>query len=354
LTTQAPTQSLVETGQPPLWEEIARPTGSFLVSVQEDLRKQSEAFHSEIQEYALYALGAQGKQIRPMLFGLSMLAAKSQASQLSPESIDLILKDGIEVASIIEMVHLATLAHDDILDDADIRRGKPTLARKWGNEMAVLLGDCLFACAVERAALLEDPFVFRKLAVATRRVCFGEALQAHQRLGFTMKWGEYLEVISSKTAELFALSCELGGYSGDGSETDRKALADFGMSLGVAYQMFDDCVDLFGSERQAGKSLRTDLEKGKLTLPTLLILNEAEPKVAGSLLKDLKNVDSCGVDSIVQRLLDLGALQRSIEEILSRLKGAEKSLTPLADSVGKERLIEISHYVARQTQDLRV
>jgi hypothetical protein len=83
-------------------------------------------------------------------------------------------------------------------------------------------------------------------------------------------------------------------------------------------------------------------------------LNEADPKVAGSLLKDLKNVDSCGVDSIVQRLLDLGALQRSVEEILSRLKGAEKSLTPLADSVGKERLIEISHYVARQTQDLRV
>ena len=148
------------------------------MSVQEDLRKQSEAFHSEIQEYALYALGAQGKQIRPMLFGLSMLAAKSQDSQLSGESIDRILEDGIEVASIIEMVHLATLAHDDILDDADIRRGKPTLARKWGNEMAVLLGDCLFACALERAALLENPFVFRKLAVATRRVCFGEALQA--------------------------------------------------------------------------------------------------------------------------------------------------------------------------------
>ncbi len=355
LTTQAPIKSRAE-NEIPAWSDIASPTGPFLLSVQKDLTSQADEFHPEIRDCAYYALGVQGKQIRPILFGLSLMATGSELSRIAElhDKLSPSYSEGVEVAAIIEMVHLATLAHDDILDEADIRRGQPTLARKWGNEIAVLLGDCLFACALERAALLKDPFVFRKLAVATRRVCFGEALQAHQRLGFTMQWSEYLDVIASKTAELFALSCELGGFIGGADEFHRKALADFGMSLGVAYQMYDDCVDLFGAESQAGKSLRTDLEKGKLTLPTLIILNESPADDSEALLNMLKNVSKYGSEAIVGRLNEMGALERSVDEIRGRLKVAEKALDSLPDSTGKERLIQICHYLARQTTHLGV
>lgn len=350
LTTQAPIQNTVE-DKSPMWIEISNPTGPFLLSVKQDLADQADEFHSEIRDYALYALGVQGKQLRPMLFGLSMMAAAEgmQSTESLEENSTEHFREGVVVASIIEMVHLATLAHDDILDEAEIRRGQPTLARKWGNELAVLLGDCLFACALERAALLEDPFVFRKLAVSTRRVCFGEALQAHQRLGFRMKWSEYLEVITSKTAELFALSCELGGFTGKGNDITLKALADYGMSLGIAYQMYDDCVDLFGAESEAGKSLRTDLEKGKLTLPTLITLNESAPEDSAQLMDMLKNVSSLGPETIVTRLRELGALDRSINEIKTRLFCAQQALEPLQDSIGKKCLIQLCRYLEQKT-----
>jgi octaprenyl-diphosphate synthase len=173
------------------------------------------------------------------------------------------------------MVHLATLVHDDVMDEAEIRRGQPTLAANWGNEIAVLFGDCLFAQALKLAASFPTPEVCRAVAMATNTVCTGEILQTQQRRNFQVSRRDYFRVIEMKTAELFTLSCDLAAFLSEAPAEQRAALREFGAAFGTAYQVYDDCVDLFGTEAEAGKSLGTDLAKGKLTWPVLLAWERA-------------------------------------------------------------------------------
>ena len=206
------------------------------------LEKQVREFDPAIAPYAEYALTGQGKQLRPALVALSANAmGKVEDSHIT-------------VAVIIEMVHLATLVHDDVMDEAEIRRGRLTLGANWGNEIAVLFGDCLFAQALKLAASFPTPEICRAVAMATKTVCSGEILQTRQRRNFQFSQAEYFKVLEMKTAELFALSCDLGACLSNASTVQRSALREYGTALGTAYQVYDDCLDLFGSEQMAGKS----------------------------------------------------------------------------------------------------
>src|SRR5690606_29424947 len=153
-----------------LWNRIVEPVEPFLRQVGERLEEQVHAFHPDLREYARYALTNQGKHIRPVLVAL---AGRSFGD---------LNDDHVNGAVIIEMVHLATLVHDDVMDEASVRRNQPTLANRWSNELAVLLGDCLFAHALELAASFETPEVCRVVSRATKRVCSGEILQTQSRL----------------------------------------------------------------------------------------------------------------------------------------------------------------------------
>src|SRR5260221_5191247 len=227
------------------------------------LSKQAREFDPAITSYAEYALTGQGKQLRPALVALT-------ANALGKAS-----DSHVTVAVIIEMVHLATLVHDDVMDEAEIRRGRLTLGANWGNEIAVLFGDCLFAQALKLDASFPTPEICRAVAMATNTVCSGEILQTRQRRNFQFTQAEYFRVLEMKTAELFALSCDLGACLAGAPPAQRAVLRQFGTALGTAYQVFDDCLDLFGTEAAAGKSLGTDLAKGKLTLPVLLLWERA-------------------------------------------------------------------------------
>src|ERR1043166_5122876 len=239
------------------WKQIVGSADPFLQGVGRCLEEQILAFDPEIAVYARYALTGQGKQLRPALVALSA-AATGQ------------LNEAHTLAAVtIEMVHLATLVHDDVMDEADIRRGRPTLAASWGNEISVLVGDCLFAHALKLAASFPTPEICRAVAAATNTVWSGEILQTHRQRQFPFSREEYFKVLEMKTAELFALSCDLGAWLCGATPADRSALRQFGMALGTAYQVYDDCLDLFGSEALVGKSLGTDLANGKLTLPVL-------------------------------------------------------------------------------------
>ena len=246
------------------WKQIIEPVEPFLETVAVRLAKEVDAFDPAIARYADYALNGQGKHLRPALVALTANA------------LGRVNEAHVTVAVIIEMVHLATLVHDDVVDEAEIRRGRLTLAANWGNEIAVLFGDCLFAHALKLAASFPTPDVCRAVAAATNTVCSGEILQTQHRGDFEFTRDQYFKVLEMKTAELFALSCELSaGLSGAPLE-QRVVLRQFGLAFGTAYQVFDDCVDLFGSEAAAGKSLGTDLAKGKLTLPVLLVWERAD------------------------------------------------------------------------------
>src|ERR1051326_9061770 len=210
-----------------LWNEIVDPVQPFLEQVAQKLAEQIQAFDPEIAQYAQYALTNQGKQLRPVLVALSAGAAGKLNDSL------------VTVAAIIEMVHLSTLVHDDVMDEAEIRRGRPTLAENWGNEIAVLFGDCLFAQALKLAASFPTPEICRAVAMATNTVCSGEILQTQHRRNFQLSRTEYFRVLEMKTAELFALSCDLAAFLSGATPAQRSALRQFGLAFGTAYQVHD-------------------------------------------------------------------------------------------------------------------
>src|SRR5258706_8416839 len=271
------------------WKKIIDPVEPFLEAVARGLAKEVEAFDPAIAPYADYALKGQGKHLRPALVALT------------GNALGKLCDSHVTVAVIIEMVHLATLVHDDVMDEAEIRRGRLTLAANWGNEIAVLFGDCLFAQAVKLAASFPTPEICRAVAVATGTVCSGEILQTQHRRDFQFTRDKYFKVLEMKTAELFALSCELSAcLSGVAPET-RHALRQFGLAFGTAYQVYDDSVDLFGSELTAGKSLGTDLAKGKLTLPVLLLWERADSAVR----RRLEELVQCWQSDSMERITKL-------------------------------------------------
>lgn len=322
------------------WKQIIDPVEPFLDAVGQRLVKQVEAFDTDIGRYADYALNGQGKHLRAALVALT-------ANSLGK------VNDGhVTVAVIIEMVHLATLVHDDVIDEAEIRRGRLTLAANWSNEIAVLFGDCLFAHALTLAASFPTPEVCRAVAAATNTVCSGEILQTQHRRDFHFTRERYFKILEMKTAELFALSCDLSaGLSGVGGE-QRNALRQFGLAFGTAYQVYDDCVDLFGTEREAGKSLGTDLAKGKLTLPVLLLWERAS-QADRALVREL--VDGWRSDSM-KRMAELLAryetLGASLEIIDEYLEKARQHLRLLPISEGRASLVRLTEYLAHQTAAL--
>src|SRR5438067_8468615 len=194
------------------WKQIIDPVEPFLTAVNQRLSEQVDAFDPDIVPYADYAINGQGKHLRPALVALS-------ASALGEVN-----DSHVTVAVIIEMVHLATLVHDDVMDEAEIRRRRPTLAANWGNEIAVLFGDCLFAQALKLAASFPTPEICRAVAMATNTVCSGEILQTQHRHDFGLTREQYFRMLEMKTAELFALSCELSACLGATGAQARKGL----------------------------------------------------------------------------------------------------------------------------------
>jgi octaprenyl-diphosphate synthase len=256
------------------------------------------------------------------------------------------------VAVIIEMVHLATLVHDDVMDEAEIRRGRLTLTANWGNEIAVLFGDCLFAQALKLAASFPTPEVCRAVALATNTVCSGEILQTQHRRDFQFTRERYFKVLEMKTAELFALSCELSGYLSGATTEQRGALRQFGLAFGTAYQLYDDCVDLFGSEAAAGKSLGTDLAKGKLTLPVLLLWERADASDRARLQELVQLWQSSSIKHMAELLLKYDTLGSSLESIHQYLEKARQLLRVFPASHGRAGLSGLTDYLARQTDAL--
>ncbi|MDB6125867.1 MAG: Polyprenyl synthetase [Pedosphaera sp.] len=324
------------------WKHIAEPVEPFLEAVAQRLEKQVREFDPAIVPYAEYALTGQGKQLRPALVALS-------AGAISEPN-----DSHITVAVIIEMVHLATLVHDDVMDEAEIRRGRLTLAANWGNEIAVLFGDCLFAHALKLAASFPTPEICRAVAMATNTVCSGEILQTQKRRNFQFSQGEYFKVLEMKTAELFALSCDLGACLSGATPAQRNALRQFGISLGTAYQIYDDCLDLFGSEVAAGKSLGTDLAKGKLTLPVLLLWERASAEEKTRLEGFIQNWEPNYFAQVLALLAKYETLNESLETIHQYLEQARQMLKTLPEPAKLAGLIGLTEYLARQTDNLGV
>ena len=327
-------------GEAVAWKRIIASAEPFLDLVAQRLAQQIGEFERDIAAYAEYALTNQGKQLRPALVAMSGGATGT-------------LTDSHALAAVIvEMVHLATLVHDDVMDGAQIRRGRPTLAAMWGSEISVLLGDCLFANALKLAAGFPTTEICRAVSMATNTVCSGEILQTQRRRNFELSRSEYFKFIQMKTGELFALSCDLGACLSGATASHRQALRQFGMSLGTAYQVYDDCLDLFGREAMAGKSLGTDLAKGKLTLPIILAIERGTDEEKRLIERLVRNWDPVFFPQIAGVLQQRECFEGAKSAVVGHLDEARNQLRALPESASRKALFDMTDYLEFQTEAL--
>jgi octaprenyl-diphosphate synthase len=285
--------------------------------VEARIRAQADAFDPGITGYVEYAAESSGKRLRPALV---LLAAGATGG---------INDDQIDLAVVIELIHLASLIHDDVLDNAQIRRARPTLNSKWGTEISVLLGDCLFAHALKLCTRFDDPAISRTVADAANEVCTGEILQTQRRYDFKLSVPDYLRIISMKTAALFRASTELAARLNGAGPAVTGALRGYGEAVGTAYQIYDDCLDLFGTEAGFGKTLGTDLKKGKLTLPVLHLLSQLSPPELERAAESIVHGGEADRETLVRRVAEAGGHKYAVRKAQDLLEKADKSLDVL-------------------------
>lgn len=283
------------------------------------LRQQVGGFEPEIRSMAEYCIDTSGKRIRPALVFLS---GWREGGQTPPPP------DLVRSAAVVELVHLATLVHDDIMDGAKLRRSRQTAGRAYGPEAAVLLGDALFSHALHLAAEFPTTRVCLAVAASTRRVCAGEIVQTLRRRTTSVGRKDYFRIIDLKTAELFRLSCELGSELGGHPGPFVQAAAEFGRRLGVAYQVYDDLADFFGREVTIGKTLGTDLMSGKLTLPLLALADRLSRGERGELMEEILGRRPANLQGRIAQMRRFGVFEEVADVIEHELGQAEAALAP--------------------------
>jgi len=290
-----------------------------MAALDEFMRTQAGQFEPEIREMAAYCLDTSGKRLRPALVFFCGWQDDGRVEA-----------DLVRAAGVVEMVHLATLVHDDIMDRAEIRRNRRTASRQFGPDAAVLLGDALFSQALHIASQFPTTEVCRLVSESTRKVCSGEIMQTLRRRDFTISLDEYRRMIDLKTAELFRVSCYLGALLSGHPPSFAQAADRFGHHLGIAYQIYDDLVDFLGEEQTIGKTLGTDLASGKLTLPLMLLLEKVPADERRAITEALREGRSPGLAASKQRMGELGIAEAIVRAIDDELAVALTSLAPHA------------------------
>lgn len=301
-----------------------------LSSLRSFLHDQVLAFEPEIRPLVAYALGHSGKMLRPLL----VFSAAWRGRDRPEPSVE-------RVAAVVELVHLATLVHDDILDDADMRRNSETVTAKYGSHAAVLLGDALFAHALKLASDFPTPEVCRVVSEATRQVCTGEIAQTFARRDVDLSTERYFRMVDLKTAELFAASARLGVALRTEDPALVDALSTCARHLGIAYQVFDDVNDLFGREDRSGKTLGTDLASGKFTLPVIYWLESlnAEERRSFSARLIEGGLELAKLRTLLQ---ESGALEKVKLRFREELVSASRSVGDYLGDPGVQRVLYLS------------
>jgi octaprenyl-diphosphate synthase len=274
-----------------------------------------------------------GKMLRPAL----VLLAGAACGRIGTEH--------IRVAAVIEMIHNATLLHDDVIDEGKSRRGAATVNSLWGNESAILLGDSLLSRVFKMCATLE-PCIARVIAAAAFRVCEGELRQVSQRHNWQLSESEYIDIITEKSAALFSCCCYLGGLLARASESEARSLADFGLNAGIAFQITDDLLDITGDENKTGKTLGSDAGKNKLTLPVIHLLEAIDEREKSEIIEKLNANRYTLNANFIEMLGSYGSLEYTRKRAREFAARAVKALATLEKSDAKDALIEAVKFMA--------
>lgn len=332
--------SQVRSSHPDVRPTLARllaPIAEDLAEVERRLQRELRHPDAFIDELAQHSFRLGGKRLRPALLLLSARAVGN------------VTDEHRTLAAVVEMVHTATLIHDDVLDEAEVRRHRDTVNARWSNQTSVLLGDYLFTHAFYLASTLETTFGCRAIGEATNAVCEGELQQTAASGDFWLAREAYFAIIEAKTAELCACCCRLGAHYAQGDAESVERLTTFGRRLGVAFQIVDDLLDLDGEEQTTGKSLGTDLAHRKMTLPLILLRDQLSPAESARLRGMFEEPDAGHAALLADWLEESGAMRdarRVAEEIA---EGAATELRALPDSLARRTLDDLARFVvARQ------
>jgi octaprenyl-diphosphate synthase len=291
-----------------------------------------------VRQVGNYLLQGGGKRIRPLLLVIT--------AKLSGGAGDA----AVLLAAMVEFIHTASLLHDDVVDGADIRRGRTSANKLWGNQPTILVGDYLYSKALYQAVRLSNQRVMDTLSDATRIMSEGEILQLLRTGDLDTTEAEYIEVIEAKTAVLISASCRLGAILGQQPEDKEEALAGFGMDVGLAFQLLDDALDYTAEQDKLGKELGKDLGEGKLTLPLIHLLSNSAPGEA-SKIREIISGQTPGKEDL-EYILGLMDKRHSIEyskdRAMSYIERAKGRLSVFPPSPHKDALYAVSDYVVER------
>jgi octaprenyl-diphosphate synthase len=314
-------------------QRLYAPIRRELDAVEESLLAEFQNDDQFVDRLARHGFRLGGKRLRPALLLLSGRACGE------------LVRAHTDLATVLEMIHTATLLHDDVLDEATLRRHLDTVNARWDNEASILLGDFLLSRAIERVAAVGNCYAMGEIATAARIVCEGELRQVHWRGNFDLTEGDYLRIIADKTAALTSCACRLGAhFSGaDGALCDR--FARFGQALGVAFQIVDDLLDVLGDEATVGKSLGTDLVKQKATLPLIRLLGQASVQDRQQILALLNSHGDHRSELQQSWYRDSDAIEYSYQQATEYTRRASQELDGLTSTAALEMLQALTDFV---------
>lgn len=303
-----------------------------LKAVESFIEAQPQVFDEHVVDYMAHICQSKGKLLRP---ALALLTAGALGGIKEPH---------IQLGAMLEMIHTATLVHDDVIDKASKRRDIPTPNALWGNSLAILLGDVLFAQSMMLGANLGDIDFCRRLCVCVRDVCHGEVIQSTRLFDLSLTREEYLSIIGKKTATLFEGATWGSAWLSKASPSLCEELASFGHNLGMAYQIYDDCLDLVGEEEQTGKTLSTDAESGKITLPVLNLLTCGNDSIVHTLRQSIQNRQSIPFHLWEDSPEYATALAGAVDTAKTYVSTARDALLHLPANPFRDALAEMTFY----------
>jgi octaprenyl-diphosphate synthase len=307
-------------------------------AVEGEFEKRARSNIQIITRIGQYLYRTVGKRIRPALL---ILSAKVFGEEVNAAV--------IQMATVMEFLHTATLVHDDLIDGAEMRRGRQTVSTQWGNETAVLMGDWLFMSAFETALQQRNLAILDTLTDATRKMTEGELIQLALVGNMRITEDQHLEIVTRKTGYLFSASCRVGGILCGANEEERRALGDYGLYLGIAFQLVDDLLDFISDSTKLGKPVLCDLREGKVTLPLIRLLRK-QPQFSSLVRAAME--EPAGETELAKQVLSLldeyGELERAREEAYAYAARAQEALTIFPDNRYRRALNDIAQFIVER------
>ena len=313
------------------------PVAEDLARVDELIRARLDSDVALVREVARYIVSSGGKRLRPALLLLACGAAGFRG------------EGRFQLAAVVEFIHTATLLHDDVVDESQLRRGRSTANASFGNAASVLVGDFLYSRAFQMMVELDDMRVMQVLAEATNTIAGGEVLQLMGSHDPQVDEARYLEVIRRKTAKLFEASARLGGVLARSPGGIEAGLADYGMHVGTAFQLIDDVLDYSGDQASIGKSLGDDLAEGKPTLPLIYAMRCGTPAQAALVRRAISAGGREDFAAVHEAIRASGALDYAREAARREAEVASRAIAGLSPSEYKESLLELASFSVKRS-----